>query len=95
MLAIWPTLIKLQYDAALSSFSQVAQGGEKMMVVRWRSVQGRTNVREVLDQTHRSYSSSSYFSNPVNEFPLTKLTYDIELIDGGFSAGSKEIAFES
>jgi hypothetical protein len=49
-----------------------------MMVVRW-SVQGRPDVREVLDQTHRSYSSSSYFSNPVNEFPLT---YDIKLIDG-------------
>lgn len=31
--------------------------------------------------------SSSYFSDPVNE---VSLTYDIGLIDEGFSVGSKE-----
>jgi hypothetical protein len=88
MLAIWPTSIRLQYDGDTSSFSQAAQGGEKMMVGQRRSIQGRLDVREALDGTRRSYSelkSSSYFSNPVNEFSLT---YDIRSIDGGFSVGS-------
>jgi hypothetical protein len=52
------------------------------MVWKWRSLLGRLDVREVLA---RSYSTSSYFSNPVNEFPFT---YDIERIDEGFSVGN-------
>ena len=49
-----------------------------MMVVRWqtRNELGRVDAREALAG---SYSSSSYFSNPVNEFSVT---YLIELIEG-------------
>jgi hypothetical protein len=62
-----------------------------MVVGRWRSVQGRPGGREALERIHRSYSSSSYFSNHMNKFPLT---YDIELIDDGFTVGSEETALE-
>ena len=54
-----------------------------MTVGRWGCLPGRLDIRVVLA---RSYSTFSYFSNPVNEFPLT---YDIEQIDEGFSVGGK------
>ena len=51
-------------------------------VVVWKR-RSPLDVRE--EALARSYSSSGHFSSPLNEFPLT---YDIELIDEGFSAGN-------
>ena len=65
----------------------MAQGGKEMMVGRWRSMLGRLDVQDALDQSYSGLSTSAIRRV---DFPLT---YHSELIDEDsalFSAKSEE-----
>ena len=68
----------------------MTQVDEEMTVGQWDCIVGRRDVRDALCQSFRGLLS--YFSNLVNEFPLT---YHCKLIDDKSVSGGGQRDYDS